>query len=113
MRAIRASLTLTGAALVAVCAGGCDLTRLTANSTAGLFERAAPAFDEHWDYDLAGDAAPGSILQLEGVYRVVPDNESIMLQLSKAYTGYAYGWIEDRMEECAMDDLVCQDQCHK
>lgn len=74
--------------------GGCDLPKLTADSTAGLFDRAAPAFEEHWDYDLAGDAAPATIVQLEGILRIVPDNKLILLQLVRAYSGYSYGWIE-------------------
>ena len=90
-------------------AGGCDLTRLTANQTAGLFERAAPAFDQHWDYEFAGQAAPASIMQLEGVLRVVPDNEALMLELAKGYTGYAYGWLEDELERVDPMDLEHQD----
>lgn len=78
---------------------GCDMTRLTANTTANVFAEAAPAFDEHWDYEFAGAAAPASIIQLEGMYRIVPDNEVILLQLAKGYTGYAYGWIEDELEQ--------------
>ncbi len=92
------TLACAGLALLALSASGCDLTRFTADSTANLFERAAPAFDQHWDYEFAGEAAPGSILQLEGVWRVSPDNEIILLQLTKSYTGYAYGWIEDELE---------------
>ena len=79
-------------------ASGCDLTKFTADSTANLFQEAAPAFNEHWDYEMAGQAAPGSILQLEGVWRVTPDNEIILMQLAQSYTGYAYGWVEDELE---------------
>ncbi len=92
-------------ALFLLCSAGCDFTRLTANTTAGLFRRAAPAFDQHWDYQLAGEAAPGSILQLEGIYRIVPDNEELLIELAHAYTGYTYGWIEDEMEVVEQTDL--------
>ncbi len=74
--------------------GGCDTTKLTADSTAGLFDRAAPAFEQHWDYDLAGEAAPATIVQLEGVLRIVPDNKLMLMQTLRAYMGYAYGWVE-------------------
>ncbi|MBC7171438.1 MAG: hypothetical protein H5U40_03380, partial [Polyangiaceae bacterium] len=53
---------------------GCDLTKLTADQTAGLFHRAGPAFEQYWDYRTAGDALPATIMQLEGVARVVPEN---------------------------------------
>ena len=74
--------------------GGCDIAKFTADSTAGVFARAAPAFESYWDYDLAGEAIPATIVQLEGIARVVPDNDAILAQLSQAYVAYAYGWIE-------------------
>ncbi len=83
---------------VLVAATGCDLTKLTAESTAGLFERAAPGFEEYWDYDLAGEAVPATIVQLEGILRVAPDSDPLLTQLSQAYFGYAYGWIDVDVE---------------
>lgn len=77
---------------------GCDVAQFTANSTAGLFERAAPAIQAHWDYELVGRSNPGNILQLEGLVAVSPDNETLLLLLAKAYVAHAYGWIEDELE---------------
>jgi tetratricopeptide (TPR) repeat protein len=83
---------------ILVLGAGCDVTKLTAESTAGLFERAAPAFEEYWDYDLAGEALPATIVQFEGILRVAPDNDALLNQLSQAYFAYAYGWIEVDVE---------------
>lgn len=77
---------------------GCDLTRFTASSTAALFHRAAPALDAHWDYELAGRGLPGTILQSEGVLRVVPDDAPLTLDACRAYGSYAFGWVEDSAE---------------
>ncbi|MDH3199322.1 MAG: TRAP transporter TatT component family protein [Myxococcales bacterium] len=88
---------LAGCCIVVLVAG-CDLTKLTAESTAGLFERAAPGFEEYWDYELAGEAVPATIVQLEGILRVAPDNDALLTQLSQAYFGYAYGWIDVDVE---------------
>lgn len=85
------------AACIAVL-GGCDVAKFTADSTAGLFTRAAPAFEAYWDYELAGEAMPATIVQFEGILRVVPDNEAILSQLAQAYVAYAYGWIEADVE---------------
>ena len=85
-------------ALCIVALGGCDVAKFTADSTAGLFTRAAPAFESYWDYDLAGEAVPATIVQFEGILRVIPDNESIVAQLSQAYVAYAYGWVEADVE---------------
>lgn len=78
---------------------GCDLTRFTANTTANMFSRAAEGIESHFDYELVGDALPGNILQLEGVYRIVPDNERLGLTLTRAYVSYGYGWVEDQLEQ--------------
>lgn len=85
--------------LCIVALGACDVAKFTADSTAGLFTRAAPAFEEYWDYDLAGEALPATIVQFEGILRVVPDNEAILSQLAQAYVAYAYGWVEADVEE--------------
>lgn len=92
---LRSASVLACALLVGM---GCDVTKLTAESTAGLFERAAPAFQEYWDYDLAGEALPASIVQFEGIVRVAPDSDPLLEQLSQAYFGYAFGWIEVDVE---------------
>src|SRR5688500_2908407 len=78
---------------------GCDLTRFTANSSANLFSRGSSGLDQHFDYELVGDGLPGSILTLEGVFRIVPDNEVLGVALMRAYTAYGYGWVEDEMEQ--------------
>lgn len=80
-------------------AAGCDDTKLVADSTSGMFQRAQPAFEQYWDYDTAGKALPANIVQLEGILRIVPDNKVIVLQGIQAYVGYGYGWIEDRVED--------------
>ena len=84
--------------------GGCDTEKLAADSTAELFGRAAPGVEQHWDYDLVGKSFPASIIQLEGLLRVVPDNETIGMSLVAAYIGYGTGWIEDRVEVADFDD---------
>ncbi len=85
--------------LLVVLTAGCDITKMAANGTSGLFQRAAPAFEQHWDYELAGEALPSNIIQMEGLLRVVPENEIIVMNAVRLYTAYAYGWIEDRVEE--------------
>ena len=90
--------------LCIVALGGCDIAKFTADSTAGLFTRAAPAFESYWDYDLAGEALPATIVQFEGILRVVPDNQAILSQLAQAYVAYAYGWIEAEVEALEFED---------
>jgi hypothetical protein len=91
---------VTGLLLVTAC----DTEKLAADSTAELFGRAAPGIEQHWDYELVGKSFPFSIIQLEGLLRVVPDNEVIGLSLVAAYVGYGTGWIEDRVEVADIED---------
>src|SRR5215471_2830227 len=79
----------------------CNMTKLAATSTADVFHQAAPAFDEQLDYDFAKQAAPGSIMQLEGVLRVLPDNELLLFDACKSWTSYAFGFVEEEMEIAA------------
>lgn len=91
--------------LVLVLLAGCDAAKFAADSSAGLFMRAQPAIEQYWDYETAGKAAPAGIMQLEGVLRIVPDNERILILTIGAYLGYGIGWIEDQLEEAdAADD---------
>ena len=99
-RSFRYAMPLLLGALVSI-QGGCDLTRFTANSTAGMFERASGdrgPIQRHFDYELVGDALPGSIMQIEGVFSVVPDNEVLGLTLMRGYLSYTFGWVEDEMQ---------------
>src|SRR5262245_17842393 len=98
-RRLRSLALLVLGASLAASSGGCDLTRFTANSTAAIFGRASAGLEQQFDYELVGDGLPASILQLEGVFRIVPDNEQLGLNLVRAYVSYGYGWIEDDMEE--------------
>ncbi len=82
----------------------CDTAQFAADSTAGIFERAAPAIEQYWDYETAGAAFPASIIQLEGIMRVVPDNEVVVTSAIGAYIGYGTGWIEDRVEVADAED---------
>jgi len=99
-----ALLALGTSALAAPILMGCDITKITANGTSKLFVRAAPGLEQHWDYELAGAALPGNIVQMEGLLRVVPENEILVTNAIKLYTAYAYGWVEDEVEQLQMEN---------
>src|SRR5688500_3915384 len=97
-RVLRSSIPFALAVLTTL-GFGCDITRFTANSSASLFTRGSSGLEQHFDYELVGDGLPSSILTLEGVFRIVPDNETLGIALIRAYTSYGYGWVEDEMEQ--------------
>lgn len=97
---------LTATAIAGASSAGCDTSRLTARASGDLIVRASDALQRHWDDELIGDAMPSTIVQLEGVFAVVPDDETIGLVLVRAYAAYTFGWIEDEAEQAeAAGDL--------
>src|SRR5438128_390777 len=94
VRAARIALELaSGVVLGALC--GCNLNQLAANQTAKVVEAGAPNINGFWDYEIAGAAMPGAIIQSEALVSVSPDNEKLLLGLAKTYVSYAYGWLQD------------------
>ena len=75
------------------------MEKLIADQTSAVMDRAAPALDALWDYEMTGTGMPGTLMQLEAFYSVTPDNEVMALLLAKAYTGYALGWVESEHEK--------------
>ena len=82
MYQVRSSRHLWSAAAVLclVALGGCDVAKFTADSTAGLFTRAAPAFESYWDYDILGYSI-GDLLT--DTIELVTDVQNGSLQLNR------------------------------
>lgn len=105
-----------GAVLALACSGaaaiaGCDTGRFTASQSIGLITRGSAAIQQHWDVELVGDAMPGSILQLEGVYATLPDDRTVGLELLRAYVSYGWGWLEHEADAVeATGDLERADE---
>lgn len=79
---------------------GCDLmTRFAAVETSGVLLRATRAVEQHWDVDLIGEGLPASIVQLEGLYAVMPDDEQMGIEVMRANGSYAWGWLEEQAED--------------
>ncbi len=87
-------------ALGSLAYGGCDLmTRFAAVETSGVLLRATRAVEQHWDVDLIGAGLPASIVQLEGLYAVMPDDEQMGIEVMRANSSYAWGWLEEQAED--------------
>lgn len=107
MRFVSVAVSLLALAV----ATGCDLTtRFAVTQTSSVLRQASHALESHWDVDLVGDGLPGSILQLEGIYAVIPDDEALGMELMRANGSYAWGWLEDDAEDAlARGDLEQQE----
>lgn len=99
------SLSLSLLTLLAPVAAGCNTKQIAAGTQAGIVKHGAAATETHFDYGVVGAGIPGSIMQLEVVLRTIPDDETVLLSLAKAYSSYGYGWVEDEIEQLNGEDF--------
>jgi hypothetical protein len=70
---------------------------------------AAGALDTVGDYELARSGAQAGLTQFEGMHQLAPSNDDALFLLTKGWTGYGYGFIEDELEaaqDARDDDLA-------
>jgi TRAP transporter T-component len=78
-------------------ATGC-LDRIILDGTLSSTRQAAKAFDTLSDLEVAKEGAGSSLVQVEGMYALAPDNEDGQFLLTQSWTGYASAFIEDSWE---------------
>lgn len=95
----------SAALILALPAGlsGCNLARVAARSSAALSAVGGPAMEQYFDLEIAGAAMPSTIMQLESMVRAAPDNRQLLLSLTRTYVGYAYSFVEDRVEQLELE----------
>jgi hypothetical protein len=77
---------------------GCIETILT-NGEIASTRTAAASFDTLGDYELAKVSTQAGLAQFEGMHRIAPDNEDALFLLVQGWGGYAWGFVEDEVEE--------------
>ena len=98
-------LVVAAALASALALDACSLRRLTADSTADLLHAGSPQFNTLEDLDFAEASAPASLVTIESVWRVAPDNEDLLVELVQGYASYGFAFLEDHMERArAADD---------
>lgn len=89
------ALLLAGLALAAT---GC-IDRMILDGTLKSTRDASKAFDTLSDLEVAKLGAGSSLVQLEGMQVLAPDNEDALFLLTQSWTGYASAFIEDEWEQ--------------
>lgn len=84
-------------------ASSCSMNEFAANGVVDVTQRAAPAVQEHWDYQFASEVLPGGVMRLEGMFEIVPDNEDLLIQLVRGYSAYGFGFVMDDMEQAELE----------
>lgn len=89
------ALLVAGLALLA---SGC-IDRMILDGTLKSTRDASKAFDTLSDLEVAKLGAGSSLVQLEGMQVLAPDNEDALFLLTQSWTGYASAFIEDEWEQ--------------
>lgn len=80
---------------------GCIETILT-NGEIASTRQAAASFDTLGDYELAKVGAQAGLAQFEGMHRIAPNNTDALFMLVQGWAGYAWGFVEDEMEDAQL-----------
>lgn len=75
----------------------CGFKNITTQASARMFYNATPAIDQESDLELARSASLSSLKVLEGLYLQSPKNTQVLLLLTRAYSGFAYGFTENEI----------------
>jgi hypothetical protein len=82
---------------------GCNIQKLTVNTTSKVLVKAQPSIKQEPDYDMAARAIPASLKTVEGFHMVDPENKRLVKILAEGYCQYATGFIEDEWEVAQLD----------
>ncbi len=90
-------------AAAAILVAGCDMVKLTTNTTSKVLTRAQPSMQQESDFELARAAIPGSLKTVEGFWVANPGNERLIAILAEGYCQYASGFVEDEWEVAILE----------
>ncbi len=99
-------------ALALLVTTGCIETMLT-NGEIASTRKAAASFDTLGDYELAKVSTQAGLAQFEGMHRIAPDNADALFLLVQGWGGYAWGFVEDEMEDAELKGDEATAEYHK
>lgn len=100
-RGARALLVVFGASFAG---GGCNLTKMAATQTVDVIHAGKPSVDRQDDLGLARIAVESNLAMMEGLRVTIPEDDKLLQLLAEAYTGYAFGFVEDDLDRMAEVD---------
>lgn len=78
---------------------GCSLERVLLDGQLAATRKASTSFDTLNDLEVAKIGAGSSLVQLEGMHVLAPDQPDALFLLLAGYTGYSSAFIEDEWEQ--------------
>lgn len=97
---MRLALVLVSIAMIA--GAGCDIGKLTVNTTSKVLARGQTALQQESDYELARRAIPGTLKTVEAFWTVDPENPRLIKILTEGFCQYGTGFVEDEWEEARL-----------
>ena len=83
---------------------GCSLNTLMVNQMSPILEAALPSLEVEEDFEVARDAIPAQLKLIEGFLESSPNNRRLLKLLARGWGNYAFGFIEDGIEEVKESD---------
>ena len=83
---------------------GCSLNTLMVNQMSPLLEAALPSLEGEEDFEVAREAIPAQLKLIEGFLESSPNNRRLLKLLARGWGNYAFGFIEDGIEEVKESD---------
>jgi hypothetical protein len=77
---------------------GCDIGKITVNTTSKVLVRGQPSLQQESDFEMARQAIPGALKTVESFWIVDPDNENLTKILTEGYCQYGTAFVEDDWE---------------
>ena len=87
--------------IVTGCSG--TMRAVAANQTVDIMVAGKPSVDRETDLGLARAGAESNLALMAGLRETVPDNEDLLLLMAEGYGGYAFGFVEDDLDQ--LEDL--------
>jgi hypothetical protein len=91
---------------------GCDIGKITVNTTSKVLERGQPSLQMEGDYEMARQAIPGALKTVESFWIVDPDNPRLTKILTEGYCQYGTGFVEDDWEAAKFKKDLEQTEYH-
>ena len=90
-------------ALAALATSGCNIKKLTADTTAKNLAFGSVAMDRESDLEFARYAFPASLKTIETFLVSSPENRTLLLLLARGYNADAFGIVEGDLEHAQLD----------
>lgn len=90
---------------LAVCAQGCSVRQMAANSIGDALAGGGDAYASDDDIDLIGAAMPFGLKTIESLLGTVPEHRGLLLAAARGFTQYAYVWVQTPAEEMEERDV--------